>query len=59
MPSMMCPRCRGLKDMRVEVSRREQRETGGKPRKFETWTYTCSACNITVWSEDLEVGEKV
>ena len=58
MPSMMCPRCHALKDMRVQVSRRELRGTDGKPRKVETLTYTCSTCHITVWSEDLEVGEK-
>ena len=57
MPAMMCPRCQALRQMRIQVSRRERQGRDGKSRKIETWTYNCSTCHITVWSEDLEVGE--
>jgi hypothetical protein len=49
----LCPRCRGLRNMRVTTDRRKVVDAKGKTKVILTRIFHCETCNSFVRSEDL------
>ena len=56
MPSEHCPHCRGIRNMRVTVSRRKESTPEGGTKEIETRSFHCESCNAFVRSEDTDVS---
>ena len=56
MPTRYCQHCRAVRNMRVTVSRREERTPEGEKKVIETRSLHCETCTTFVSSEDTEVS---
>lgn len=57
MASAYCPRCREVKNMRVNNVRRSVTEPDGRVGQVRTKTLHCESCNQFVRSEDEDVQQ--
>lgn len=57
MAAEFCPKCLSAQNMIVSITAREETDSKGKSRKFETRVYHCEACHSFVRNEDIEATE--
>lgn len=57
MASAYCPRCREVKNMRVNIVRRSVTGPDGRPGQVKSKTLHCESCNQFVRREDEDVQQ--
>ena len=50
--NQLCPKCRGIKEMRIELKELKEKNSNGKDQKTVIKNYYCTACDIFVKSEE-------
>jgi hypothetical protein len=54
MPVELCPRCKGLRSLRISTTIRTAMNVSRRPVRIESRTFTCGMCGVFVRSEENE-----